>query len=67
MTKKHEKRVKFAIEEIVLSFVGALVLTFGLVFAVNGGMTNLVIATFSIWLGLLLFVVPMVRKLEELM
>lgn len=67
MTKKHEKRVKFAIEEIVLSFVGALVLTFGIIFAVNGGTLNLLFSLFSIWLGLLLFVVPMVRKLEELM
>ena len=61
------KKIKFAIEEIILSFIGALVITFGIVVTVAGGVPNFVLGIFIIWLGLLLFTVPIIRKLEQLM
>jgi hypothetical protein len=69
MAKKasEAKKIKFAVEEIILSFVGALVLTFGIVVTVAGGMANFILGIFIIWLGLLLFTVPMIRKIEQLM
>lgn len=70
-----EKRVKFAVEEVILSFIGALVITFGIMVisaALNTltGVTDwatVVLGIFVIWLGLLLFTVPIVRKIEQLM
>ena len=70
MAKKstlEQKKVKFAVEEIVLSFVGALTLAFGVVVIQAGSLANFVLGIFVVWLGLLLFTVPMVRKIEELM
>ena len=67
MVSKATKRVEFAIEEILLSFVGALVLTLGITFTIEGGWLNFLLGVLTIWLGLLLFVVPMVRKIEALM
>jgi len=64
---KAEKRLKFAIEEIILSFVGALVIAFGVIVTASGGNANFVLGIFVIWLGLLLFTVPIVRKVEQLM
>ena len=61
------KKIKFAIEEIILSFIGALVLTFGIVVTVAGGVPNFVLGVFILWLGLLLFTVPLIRKVEQLM
>ena len=69
-----EKKLKFAVEEIVLSFVGALVLVFGvlvlLVSHVQGlkvDWPSFILVVFVVWLGLLLFTVPIVRKVEQLM
>jgi hypothetical protein len=67
MVSKAKKRVEFAIEEIILSFVGAFVLTLGITFTIEGGWNFFLLGVFSIWLGLLLFVMPMVRKIEVLM
>ena len=67
MVSKATKRVEFAIEEILLSFVGALVITLGITFTIEGGWLNFLLGVLTIWLGLLLFVVPMVRKIEALM
>jgi uncharacterized membrane protein YagU involved in acid resistance len=68
---KEEQRVMFAVEEIVLSFVGSLVLAFGfVVISTAEGSTfwaNFVLGLFVVWLGLLLFTVPLIRKIEELM
>lgn len=75
---KSEKRLMFALEEIVLSFIGAVVLTFGVMLlsnavvretieSVGGFWSVFVLVIFVVWLGLLLFTVPIVRKLEELM
>jgi len=70
MAKKstlEQKKVKFAVEEIILSFVGALTLAFGVVVIQAGSLANFVLGIFVVWLGLLLFTVPMVRKIEQLM
>lgn len=58
----------FAVEEIVLSFVGALVIAFGvLVIGTQFALSTFVLGVFIMWLGLLLFTVPIIRKIEELM
>lgn len=67
---KAERRLEFAIEEIVLSFIGALVISFGIVvlnITQGSFWANFVLAIFVIWLGLLLFMVPIIRKIEQLM
>ncbi|MFO7872624.1 MAG: hypothetical protein R6U26_03220 [Candidatus Undinarchaeales archaeon] len=73
MAKKNsDKRLMFAMEEVVLSFIGALVLTFGIMLLSNalgtdGFWSVFVLVIFVVWLGLLLFMVPIVRKIEQLM
>ena len=65
-----EKKVKFAVEEIVLSFLGALVFSFGVLVmnsAEPGNLATFVLVVFILWLGLLLFTVPIIRKIEQLM
>ena len=69
-----EKKIKFAVEEILLSFIGALILSFGvLVLLIShvSGLTvdwpSFILVIFIAWLGLLLFTVPIVRKIEQLM
>ncbi len=69
-----ESKLTFAVEEIVLSFVGALVLTFGalvlMISHVEGlkvDWPSMILVVFVIWLGLLLFMVPIIRKIEQLM
>ena len=67
---KQEKRIMFAVEEIVLSFVGALVMSFGVMVIAspsNGWLANFILGVFIVWLGLLLFTVPIIRKIEQLM
>ena len=74
MRSSEEKKLKFAVEEIVLSFVGALVLSFGVLVLLISHVQGLkvdwpsfVLVVFIVWLGLLLFTVPVVRKVEQLM
>ncbi len=60
----------FAVEEIILSFVGALVMAFGVMVIGNAAeswVANFILGVFIIWLGLLLFTVPLIRKIEQLM
>lgn len=67
---KEEKRIMFAVEEIILSFVGALVMSFGVMViasTADSWLANFVLGIFIVWLGLLLFTVPIIRKLEQLM
>jgi sulfite exporter TauE/SafE len=67
---KAEKRIMFAVEEIILSFVGALVIAFGVMVistAAETWVANFVLGIFIVWLGLLLFTVPIIRKIEEMM
>ncbi|MDP7282044.1 MAG: hypothetical protein QF475_00165 [Candidatus Undinarchaeales archaeon] len=69
-TSKQEKRIMFAVEEIILSFVGALVMAFGVMVIGNAAeswVANFILGVFIIWLGLLLFTVPLIRKIEQLM
>lgn len=74
MRASEEKKIKFAVEEIVLSFIGALVLSFGVLVLLISHVQGLVVdwpsfilVIFIVWLGLLLFTVPIVRKIEQLM
>ena len=79
-----EKKIKFAVEEILLSFIGALILSFGVLVLLishvdkicfpNGPCASMtvdwpsfILVIFIAWLGLLLFTVPIVRKIEQLM
>ncbi len=69
-----EKKLTFAVEEIVLSFVGALVLSFGVLVLLISHVQGLkvdwpsfILVVFVVWLGLLLFTVPILRKVEQLM
>ena len=65
-----EKRIMFAVEELILSFVGALVMSFGVMVIAstsNSWIANFVLGVFILWLGLLLFTVPIIRKIEQLM
>ena len=74
MRASEEKKIKFAVEEIVLSFVGALILSFGVIVILLSHVQGIavdwpsvVLVVFIVWLGLLLFTVPIVRKIEQLM
>lgn len=71
---REESKLTFAVEEIVLSFVGALVLSFGVLVllishieGVRVDWPSFVLVVFIVWLGLLLFMVPIIRKIEQLM
>ena len=74
MRANDESKLTFAVEEIVLSFVGALVLCFGVLVLMISHVQGLkvdwasfVLVVFVVWLGLLLFMVPIIRKIEQLM
>ncbi|HIK00410.1 TPA: hypothetical protein H1016_02610 [archaeon] len=74
MRASEEKKIKFAVEEIVLSFIGALILSFGVLVLMISHTQGLIVdwpsfilVIFIVWLGLLLFTVPIVRKIEQLM
>lgn len=61
-----KKKIEFLSHEIILTFIGALILTFGALFILAGGF-NWVITVFMIWLGLLVFILPIIWKIEKLM
>ncbi|HIK03077.1 TPA: hypothetical protein H1012_04525 [archaeon] len=74
MRANDDSKLTFAVEEIVLSFVGALVLCFGVLVLMISHVQGLkvdwpsfVLVVFVVWLGLLLFMVPIIRKIEQLM
>jgi hypothetical protein len=74
MRPNDESKLTFAVEEIVLSFVGALVLCFGVLVLMISHVQGLkvdwpsfILVVFVVWLGLLLFMVPIIRKIESLM
>ncbi len=65
-----EKKVKFFGHEIILTFIGALIISIGVSFAAMGLQPMLLSWIFSatiIWLGLLIFLFPIVQKIEQLM
>ena len=71
---REESKLTFAVEEIVLSFVGATILCFGVLVLLISHVQGLkvdwpsfILSIFVVWLGLLLFMVPIIRKIEQLM
>jgi len=58
------KRLEFLAHEVVLTFLGALLIAFGVVFASAGGLVWLT-GLFTIWLGLLVFILPIIKKIEQ--
>ncbi|MEM2954807.1 MAG: hypothetical protein QW625_02570 [Candidatus Nanoarchaeia archaeon] len=65
-----KKKVKFFGHEMVLTFVGSLIMTFGvllLMLDVKPLILTWLLATLFVWLGLLVFMYPIIRKIEELM
>ncbi|MGB9675229.1 MAG: hypothetical protein ACP5IJ_02080 [Candidatus Nanoarchaeia archaeon] len=65
-----EKKVKFFGHEIVLTFVGSLVITFGMLlmsFEIQPMLLTWLLATMFVWLGLLVFLFPIIRKIEKLL
>ena len=70
---KEKKRLEFALEEIGLSFLGALLITYSMAFLSNAGFTTQAgllqfgSGLLAIWVGLLLFIIPLVRAIENLM
>jgi hypothetical protein len=68
--KSKAKKVKFFGHEIVLTFIGSLIIGLGALFATTGlqpMVLTWVFATVIIWLGLLIFLFPIIRKIENLM
>jgi hypothetical protein len=65
-----EAKVKFLGHEIVLTFVGSLIISLGALLATTGLQPLILtwlLSTVIIWLGLLVFLYPLVKKLEDLM
>lgn len=63
-------KVTFFGHEITLTFVGSLIISLGVLLALTGLQPMLLLWLLSamiIWLGLLVFLFPIVRKLENLM
>ena len=70
MAKSRSARVKFFGHEIVLTFVGSLIIALGVMLAAAGlkpAMLTWLLATVTIWLGLLVFLYPIVKKIEKRM
>lgn len=68
--KKKEAKVKFFGHEIVLTFVGSLIIGLGVLLATTNlepSMLTWLFSTVVIWLGLLVFLYPIVKKIEDLM
>jgi len=51
--------------EVIITFLAALIVSFGALFVQGGGFAWLV-GVFTIWLGLLVFILPLVKKVEKL-
>jgi F0F1-type ATP synthase assembly protein I len=64
------KKVTFFGHEIVLTFVGSLILAFAMLLirlAAPPLILTWLLATVFVWLGMLLFLYPIIRKIEDLM
>jgi len=65
--------LEFAIEEVILTFIGGLLIAFSLNILSNAGFvtqiqwTSFGTGVLGIWLGLLVFTIPLLRKVEDLM
>ena len=67
---KATAKVKFFGHEVVLTFIGSLIISLGVMLALTGlqpAMLTWLLSTVFIWLGLLIFLLPIVRKIEALM
>jgi len=67
---KVKAKVTFFGHEILLTFIGSLIIALGVFTAVSGlepMMLNWVFSAVIIWLGLLIFLFPIIRKIEALM
>lgn len=63
-------KVKFFGREIVLTFIGSLIIALGVMLASTGlqpALLTWLLATTILWLGLLIFLYPIVKKIEDLM
>ncbi len=70
MAKSRVSKVKFFGHEIVLTFVGSLIIALGAMLAqtdFGSPWLTLFLAAVTIWLGMLVFLYPIVRKIENLM
>jgi amino acid transporter len=68
--KTKEKEIRFLGHEILLTFIGALVLSLGISFTTIGlkpAILSWIFSALIIWLGLLIFLFPIVKKIEHLM
>jgi hypothetical protein len=68
--KSKAAKVTFFGHEIVLTFIGALIIGLGALFATTGlkpTFLTWIFVTVIIWLGLLVFLFPIIRKIENLM
>ena len=63
-------KVQFLGHEILLTFIGSLIIALGAMLTVSGlepAILLWLLSSVIIWLGLLIFLYPIVRKIEELM
>ncbi|MEM2874082.1 MAG: hypothetical protein QW063_01350 [Candidatus Nanoarchaeia archaeon] len=63
-------KVKFFGYEIVLTFIGSLIIALGAMLTATGLQPLLLtwlLATTIIWLGMLIFLYPIVKKIEDLL
>jgi hypothetical protein len=63
--KAKSKKLDFLWHEVFITFLAALIVSFGALFVQGGGFAWLV-GVFTIWLGLLVFILPLVKKVEKL-
>jgi|GEM_PF-1238460 len=63
-------KVQFLGHEILLTFIGSLIIALGAMLIVTGlepTALSWLLSAVIIWLGLLIFLYPIVRKIEDLM
>lgn len=68
MARKRKKQITFVEKEIILSFLGALILAAGVLILSGAflfsGWTLYLFGVLVIWLGLIIFAIPIIRKIE---
>jgi len=67
---KTAAKVTFFGHEILLTFIGSLIISIGVMLALTGlqpAALLWLLSTVFIWLGLLIFLFPIIRKIEGLM
>jgi hypothetical protein len=69
-SKTETTKVKFFGHEVLLTFLGSLIISLGAMFATINLQPLLLVwimSTMFIWLGLLIFLYPIIKKIEDLM